>query len=589
MVKKNAAHPSELAETLRQFYKPIGALWLFSLFINILGLTPSIYMLQVYDRVLASRNEMTLLMLTVIMLGLYVLMEVLEWVRSRVLVRISAQMDVALSTRVFTASFERNLLKAGGNPAQALGDLTNLRQFITGNGLFAFFDAPWAPIYLVVIFLFHPLLGFIALAGSIVLFLLGYTGNYLTKKPLAEANVHAMSANAFAGNNLRNAEVIEAMGMLPNVRERWFERQRKMLALQGQASDKAGIINNTTKFVRISLQSLILGAGALLVIEGKITPGMMIAASILMGKSMSPVELAIGSWKGFLSARDAYGRLNALLDSFPKREVGMSLPAPRGVLTFENVLAGPPGTQQTVLKGLTFRLTPGELIGIVGPSACGKSTLARLMVGVWPAMAGSVRLDGADIYSWNKDELGPYIGYLPQDIELFDGTIAENIARFGDVDSEAVVLAAQRAGVHEIILRLPKGYDTVIGENGGILSGGQRQRIGLARALYGDPALIVLDEPNSNLDDVGEQALLRAVLDLRQRGKTIVVISHRTSIIGVVDRLMVLRDGVMQLFGARDAVLSELAKASAAAQAQAQQRTPADAARIAPQAGAPAK
>jgi ATP-binding cassette subfamily C exporter for protease/lipase len=563
-------HPprrTELAEALYSFKKPVASLWLFSFFINLLALTPSVYMLQVYDRVLASRNEVTLLMLTLIMVGLYILLNVLEWVRSRVLVRISAKMDVALSARVFTASFERNLRRAGGSPAQAMGDLSNLRQFITGNGLFAFFDAPWAPIYLAVIFLFHPMLGVIATLGAITLLLLAYANERVSKQPLADANVYGMAANLFATNNLRNAEVIEAMGMLSNVRKRWFERQEKMLALQELASDKSAAVSTVTKFVRITLQSVVLGAGALLAIENKITPGMMIAGSIIVGRALSPVELAIGSWKGFLAARDAYRRLEELLKTFPARDTGMSLPSPKGHVRVENATAIPPGSQTVVLRGLNFEMIPGEVVGIVGPSASGKSTLARLLVGVWPAQAGKIRLDGADIYQWNKEELGPSIGYLPQDIELFDGTLAENIARFGNVDSDLVIAAAMRAGVHEMILRLPKGYDTQIGESGGILSGGQRQRVGLARALYGDPALIVLDEPNSNLDDVGEHALVRAVLELKQRGKTVAVISHRMNIIGVVDKLMVLRDGALQMIGARDAVLQEIVRLNQAAAA----------------------
>ena len=387
----------------------------------------------------------------------------------------------------------------------------------------------------------------------------------------------AAAAGNFATNNLRNAEVIEAMGMLDNLKRRWMQRQLRFLALQNEASDKAAAISATTKAIRIAVQSLVLGGGALLVIEGTLTPGGMIAASILLGKALGPVELAIGVWKQLLSARTAYHRLEGLLQANPAREAGMDLPRPTGKLLVEGVTAAPPGSQAVVLKQVGFGVAPGEIVGVIGPSASGKSTLARLLVGVWPAMAGKVRLDGADVFTWNKGQLGPAVGYLPQDIELFEGTIAENIARFGDVDADKVVEAAQLAGVHEMILRFPKGYDTPIGEAGSALSGGQRQRIALARAMYGNPSFVVLDEPNSNLDDVGEAALVRAVLELKRRGTTVMLITHRTSILGAVDKLLLLVDGAIQLYGPRDQVLASIQQRNqeaAAAQAKAQSPVP---------------
>lgn len=582
-MKTPAHHRSELLQALLSFRHAFVVLGLFSFFINLLMLVPSIYMLQVYDRVLASRNELTLLMLTVVMLGAYLLMSALEFARSFILIRIGSKLDEKLNGRVFTAAFESNLRAPGSNAGQAIHDLTGVRQFLTGNGLFAFFDAPWFPIYLAVIFLFDPLLGYISLGGAITLFALAYVTDKVSHGLLTEAAKVHIGANNFATNNLRNAEVIEAMGMLPNLKARWYERHLKFLNLQSRASDRAAVITAVSKFARISLQSLILGAGALLAIEGKITPGGMIAASILMGRMLAPVELAIGAWKQLISAGESWKRLESLLDTFPARAIGMSLPKPAGMVVVENVIAGAPGSNVAIIKGASFVIQPGEVVAVVGPSASGKSTLARLLVGVWSTLSGKVRLDGADVFTWDKAELGPNVGYLPQDIELFDGTIAENICRFGEIDSNKIIQAAQRAGVHEIILHLPKGYDTPIGASAGALSGGQRQRVALARAMYDDPSLIVLDEPNSNLDDVGEAALVKAVLDLKAHGKTVVVISHRVSILSAVDKVLVMREGAVALYGPRDQVLTALAQAS-----QQAQQTPSPAAQPLPAPAAPA-
>ncbi|MEW6759544.1 MAG: type I secretion system permease/ATPase [Pseudomonadota bacterium] len=553
---------NEIEQALLAFKSTFWTVGTFSAITNLLMLVPSLYMLQVYDRVLASRNELTLVMLTVLMLGAYLLMVGLELVRSYVLVRVGAQFDLKLNKRVYTAAFEQNLKQAGANAGQSLSDLTTLRQFLTGNALFAFFDAPWFPIYLIVIFFFEPALGWFALGGTLVLVVLAIVNERITKAPLSEANGMAIAANTMATNNLRNAEVIESMGMLPNLIQRWFKTHGKFLQLQAEASEKAAKIASATKFVQVSLQSLVLGFGALLVLENKMTPGMMIAASILVGRALAPVQQVIGVWKSWSSTRSAFERLTRLLEANPAREAGMELPKPTGALSVEAVTAGPPGSKVPVIKGLSFAIQPGDVLGVIGPSGSGKSTLARLLVGVWPAVMGKVRLDGADIYHWNKGELGPHMGYLPQDIELFSGTIAENIARFGDVDSEKVVTAAKRAGVHDMILHMPEGYDTKLGDGGAGLSGGQKQRIGLARAMYDDPAVIVLDEPNSNLDDIGEQALVQAVLDLRQRGKTIVLITHRTTVLGVTSKLLLMRDGTAQAFGPTKDVMAALQEAN---------------------------
>jgi ATP-binding cassette subfamily C exporter for protease/lipase len=549
---------SEIAQVLRSFKSTFITVGTFSAISNCLMLAPSLYMLQVYDRVLGSKNETTLLMLTLMILGAYVLTSALDLIRSFVLVRVGAKFDMQLNKRVYTAAFEQNLKRVGGNAGQALTDLTNVRQFLTGNALFAFFDAPWFPVYLLVIFLFEPWLGLFALCGTVVLLICAYVNERVSHKPLAEANATAIASGALATNNLRNAEVIESMGMLQNLMARWFKLHSKFLRLQAEASEKAGVITAVTKFVQSSLTSLVLGFGALLVLENRITSGMMIAASILVGRALAPVQQLIGVWKSVASTRSAYERLNALLAANPVRSAGMALPKPVGALAVENVTAGPPGSKSMVLRGVNFAVSPGDVLGVIGPSGSGKSTLARLLVGVWPSIAGKVRLDNADIYSWNKAELGPHIGYLPQDIELFGGSIAENIARFGDVDPDKVVQAAKRAGVHELILHFPDGYNTVLGDGGAGLSGGQRQRLGLARAMYDDPALIVLDEPNSNLDDVGEAALLQAINDLRQHGKTIILITHRTNIISATTKLLLLRDGVVSMYGPTNQVLQAL-------------------------------
>ncbi len=539
----------------------------FSLFINITMLVPPLYMLQVYDRVVTSRSESTLLLLTLIVIVLLLTMGILEWVRSQVLVKAGAKIDVLLSDRLFNASFKNTLLSGGAvSNAQSINDLTSLRQFMTGNGLFAFFDAPWLPIYIAVMFLFHPYFGWVAVASAVILIILAYVNERTSSGPLGEANKEAIRSNNFLNKNLRNAEVIESMGMLDNIRSRWQRMNANIITLQAQASRRAGLITAISKSFRMIVQSLVLGLGAYLAINNEITPGLMIAGSILLGRALAPIDLMIGTWKGFVSARNAYNRLNELLKIIPPEKETMSLPAPEGNLSVENIIVTPPGGKLPVLKGIAFHLAKGESMAVIGPSAAGKSTLARALLGIWPAINGSVRLDGADIYQWNRIELGRYIGYLPQDIEMFDGTISENICRFGELDPKAVVEAAKQAGVHEMILRLPEGYDTQIGGQGGLLSGGQRQRLGLARALYGNPVLVILDEPNSNLDEQGEQALSMALQKLKKNGSTVVIISHKINIVSQVDKILVLANGTVSMFGLRDDVLKELAAAKQAKQ-----------------------
>lgn len=561
-MKNNLKPKNEIQQALLIFKRTFITVGVFSAITNMLALVPSLYMMQVYDRVLASQNELTLVMLTVLMLGAYIMLSLLEMIRSFVLVRVGNRFDMMMNKRVYTAAFQQNLKQAGGNAGQAMSDLTNVRQFLTGNALFALFDAPWFPIYLAIIFFFQVPLGFFALGGTLILVILAVVNERITRKPLSEANTMSVEANNLATNNLRNAEVIESMGMLPNLMGRWFKVHTKFLNLQANASQKAGAISAATKFVQLSLQSLVLGLGALLVIEGKMSAGMMIAASILVGRAMQPVQQVIGAWKSVGSTRSAYERLVTMLDANPKLDAGMPLPKPMGAVAVESVTASPPGAKAAVLRGVSFSLNPGDVLGVIGPSGSGKSTLARLLIGVWPAMIGKVRLDGADIYQWNKNELGPNIGYLPQAIELFGGTVSDNIARFGDVDSDKVVAAAKRAGVHEMILHLPDGYDTKLGDGGAGLSGGQKQRLALARAMYNDPALIVLDEPNSNLDDVGEAALVQAVRELRAAGKTIILITHRPAALNITTKLLMLRDGQVAAFGPTVKVLEAINEAN---------------------------
>jgi ATP-binding cassette subfamily C protein EexD len=539
---------------------------LFSAAVNILMLVPSIYMLQVYDRVVASGSMSTLLMLTLIMMFLLSSMGGLEWVRSRVLVRASARLEQLLKDRVFNATFKQSLYTTSAG-TQPLSDLTGLRQFMTGPGLFAFFDAPWVPVYIMVMFLFHPIFGWMAIFGAVVLLCIAFINEKVTKQKLKEANEKATWVNNFANKNIRNAEVIESMGMLGNVRHMWASQGDEVQGLQTEASNLAGILTSFSKAFRVILQSLILGMGAYLAVKQEITPGLMIAGSLLLGRALAPIDQMVGAWTGFVNARSQYARLNSLLEKIPEQEEKMELPSPVGAISANAIVVAPPGTRTPVLTNINFELAAGETMGVIGPSAAGKSTLARALLGIWPTMNGSVRLDGADIFAWDRELLGPHIGYLPQDIELFDGSISDNISRFSGVDADKVVAAAQLAGVHEMILKLPQGYDTVIGGDGGMLSGGQRQRVGLARALYGNPKFIVLDEPNSNLDEQGDKALSQALDLLKGKGVTIVVIAHRPQILRKVDKILVLANGAMADFGPRDDVMAKYTQKASSAPA----------------------
>ncbi len=531
----------------------------FSLFINLLLFVVPLYMLQMYDRVLSSRSIPTLVLLTVIAVGLLAVMGLLEGVRSRLLVRTGVKLDSQVNSTVFDALFRGGIAGTQRN-AQPLRDLETVRDFLTGSGLIALCDAPWAPLFIAVCFLFHPLLGFVALAGAVVILALALVNEKATRAMLVEASRTKVGSTGFVDSSLRNADAVRAMGMAPAIYRRWAEGHGRVLALQAAASDRSGAIVAATKSLRMILQVAVLGVGAWLAVLQEITPGAMIAASIIMARALAPIEIAVGQWRGLVSARNAYGRLGALLGAMPAEAAHMRLPRPTGALQVERLVAAPPGVSKPVLKGVGFTLRAGESLGIVGPSAAGKSTLARVLVGVWPAEAGSVRLDGSEIGQWSPEELGPHVGYLPQEVDLFAGTVAENIARFQAVEAEAVVAAACKAGVHEMIQRLPDGYDTEIGDGGRGLSGGQRQCVALARALFGDPALIVLDEPNANLDTTGEGALVAALEALKKEGRTVVLISHRPSVIAHVDKIMVLNAGTIERLGEREAVLATLTR-----------------------------
>lgn len=568
--KQNKTELSELKEAILVSKKSFILVGLFSMFINILMLVPPLYMLQLYDRVLTSRSEETLVMLTLIVVVLFITMALLEVVRSKVLVKIGNRLDAILSQRVFSTLFDLENRQPGKASSMPLGDLTQVRQFMTGNGLFAFFDAPWIPIYIAVLFLFHPYFGYFSIFAALVLISIAIINEYATKEKLLEANNLNRASTLYVDSNIRNAEVINAMGMKQNIQGIWEQKYYGFLNAQNEASNKAGIWSNASKSLRMLFQSLILGLGGYLAIEMEVSPGMMIAGSIIMGRALAPLDLMINSWKGFGSARTSYKRLDALLKDFPKDKEYMKLPAPQGNILLEGAVVVPPNASQPSIRGISMAINKGDVVGIIGPSAAGKSSLVRAILGLWPLASGKARLDGADISQWNRVDLGEHIGYLPQDIELFEGTISQNIARFGELDPQKVVEAAQKAGVHEMILRLPEGYDTKIGAGGIALSGGQRQRVGLARALYNNPVFIVLDEPNSNLDDQGELALIAAIKSLKETNVTVVIITHRPGILQVTNKLAVIKQGTLELYGATHEVLAKLSQAAQAAQQQPQ-------------------
>jgi PrtD family type I secretion system ABC transporter len=550
----------------------IAPVFVFSFFINLLLFTSPLYMLQVYDRVLGTQSVETLLFLTLLVAVLMLTMSALETFRSRLLVRTGIRLDLLANGSVFASIFRAQIAAPGSGSAQSLRDLDQIREFITGPGILILCDAPWTPVFVIVCFIMHPAIGVLTLFAAILIFALAVANEVYTRQPLQDASRLSIRAANFVSNSTRNAEALRAMGMMAGVRRIWKQQHNDVLRIQAIASDRSGAVMAWMKFVRMFLQSAILGLGAYLAIKQEITPGSMIAGSIIMGRALQPIELAVGNWKNFLAARSAYGRLRNLLLATPEPKQVLELPPPEGRLTVQNVVALAPGGQTPILRGITFSVEPGELIGVIGPSAAGKSTLARVLLGIWPPMNGSVRLDGAELQQWDPERLGKFIGYLPQDIELFDGTIAENISRFDDqADPNDIVAAATLAGVHEMITSFKDGYNTPIGIGGQALSGGQRQRIGLARALYGNPRILVLDEPNSNLDIEGENALAASLLQLKARGATIIAMTHRLQLLSAVDKVLVMAAGQIVDFGPRDEVLAKYTRPQIVAQTPQQQ------------------
>ena len=552
--------PSELALAFDPLKPVLMRAAGFSMVISLLALSPTVYMLEVYDRVVNSRSGMTLAMLTVVVVLCYAVMEILEKVRGAMMRAAGVQLDEKLSERVYNAMFQGFLKRHVSGGTQVLNDLKLVREFLFNPALLAVLEAPVALVALALIFAINPLLGWSAVVGALAQMGVAYMNERATRKPLNEANRSAAAAQQFAEASLRNAHVMESMGMLDAVQARWQKRQDQFLAHQAQASEGAGLWTAMSKLIQQLMGSVLLGLGAWLFLGNTLNGGggMIIIGSVLGGRVLAPLGQVVAQWNAVVNVRAAWTRLEALLAQIPEKPEAMSLPAPKGFLTVEALMAGAPGQQVPIVRGVQFGIQPGEVLAVIGPSASGKTTLARLLVGLWPAISGKVRLDGADVHAWDKAELGPYLGYLPQGVELLDGTLAENIARFGDVDMAQVEAAARLVGLHELIMSMPQGYNSPIGRDGTMLSGGQRQRVGLARALYGKPVFVVLDEPNSSLDEVGDAALAKAIATLKQMGTTFVVMTHRSSILGVADKILLMREGAQQAFGPRDEVLAAL-------------------------------
>lgn len=547
---------------------------LYSFVIGALSLASTIFMLEVYDRVINSRNSFTLLMLLTAVVGAYVMLEMLELVRHGIMQGVANKVNSTFSEQLFNTAFEARLKGLPGGTTQALADLKTLCEFLPSGAVMALMDAPMALVFLLIVFVVSPWLGVFALIGAVIQVWIAVRTERSTMPVLTQANRAAIDAQNYANGSLRNVQVIEAMGMMGSIHDKWMGKQRKFLYMQAVASDTAGANNASSKFIQTMQTSLLLGASCWLTLKGQMLGGggMMIVASTLGGKVLAPLVQLVAQWRLVVNARDAYQRLETLLSDFPLRESGMPLPAPRGLLTVESVVAAAPNSHVPILKGVSFAIQPGECVMLIGPSAAGKTTLARLIMGLWPASAGKVRLDGADVYAWDKTELGPYLGYLPQTVELFAGTVAENVARFGDLDIVEVERVIELVGLTSTISALPDGVNTYVGEDGAVLSGGQRQRVALARAIYGKPKLLVLDEPNSSLDEAGEQALIETLRFLKAEGCSVIVITHRTSVLPAADKVLMLRDGQVAAFGPRDEVLAALQKAQQQAQQQALQQ-----------------
>lgn len=557
---KNKISASDPAQALWRCKMAFIGVFIASALVNILYLTGSFFMLEVYDRVLPSRSIPSLIALCILALLLYAFQGAFEMVRGRMLVRIAGSLDEAMSARIYRTIVQAPLkLRTQGDGLQALRDFDQVRSFLSGTGPAAFFDLPWLPFYIGICFMFHPWIGYVAVIGSLILIALTFLTNSGTQGPSKRASEAGNHRNAFAQASQRNAEVMQAMGMLGRMSQLWDLRNNNYREQNRKTSDVGNGYGALSKVFRMALQSAVLATGAVLVIDGLASPGIIIAGSILTARALAPVELAIGNWRGYVACRQSWQRLKDLLKALPERDAPLELPAPKDRLSAEALAGGPPGAQRLTFADVNFTLKAGSALGIIGPSASGKSSLARALIGIWPSFRGSVRLDGAALDQWDSDRLGRHIGYLPQDVELFAGTIAQNIARFSDnASAESIVAAARAARVNDLILKLPNGYETEIGEGGAALSAGQRQRVALARALYGDPFLVVLDEPNSNLDAEGEQALSEAIMSVRDRNGMVIVIAHRPSALAAVDMVMMMNEGRMQAFGPKEEVLAQI-------------------------------
>jgi ATP-binding cassette subfamily C protein RsaD len=517
----------------------------FSLFINALALVSPIYMLQVYDRVLASRNYSTLLFLTLIAIFLFLVYGALEALRSRVLIRGGARFENVLRAPLFEAAFAATLGRKGGSgESQPFRDADTVREFLTGSAIFAFFDMPWVPLFIAASFLLHPIFGWLAIGAGVIVFVIAVANEYWTRTSLNRATQASMSAHADVSATLRNAEVMRAMGMAPGLQDRWGARRDDQIAWQAVASGRGSSLMAGMRTFRQIVQLFILGLGGYLCIEGELSAGGIVAASIIVGRALAPIEGAVAQWKNFQNSRGAWKRLQELFRSNVQGQQRMPLPPPQGKLKFEQVVAVPPGSRTAVLRGISFDLEKGKTLAIIGPSAAGKSSLIRVLLGVWPA--------------FDPNNLGPYVGYLPQDVELFAGSVAQNIARFRQADHADVIRAAKLAGVHDMVQQMPDGYDTEIGDGGQSLSGGQRQRIGLARALFGHPTIVVLDEPNANLDSPGEIALIEAIRQLKAAGTTVAFVTHKTSMLTLADKVLVMDQGAIRLYGEREEVMAKI-------------------------------
>lgn len=537
------ARGTPVGRVLHQCRRSFWSVMVLTFVVEVMSLAPIVYMWNTFDRVMGSRSVVTLVSLTTLIVGVYLFWSTMEWIRGRLMVRLSLRVDWELAADVFDASFRRHVGRKQVNVQQVMGDLLELRQFLGGPGVLTLMSAPFAVVFIIVGAVFHPYLAVFSLAAAAIMLMATIFNRQVTSAALKASNDANAQAMQIAGSVLRQSESTLALGMMPAMRRRWHRKHREFLMLQVNSSEAAGVGSGLTSFLQHCFQSLGMALGIFLAIEGAITGGMVMAATMLIARAVSPLTNLIGQWPAIVRARQAYDRLNTLLADDQHQQTQMTLPAPKGRLVVENLAVVPPGASKVVLSGVNFSLEPGQAMAIVGPSASGKSALAKQLVGVWKPHEGSVRLDGVEISDWNHDELGPQIGYVPQEIEFFEGTVAENIARLGAVDADKVVAAAQMVGIHETILGWPKGYDTQLGDAGFALSGGQRQRLAVARAVYGDPAFVVLDEPNANLDELGEQSLVSTIQQLRERGATVLVTTHRPRLIGIVDLMLVVKNG----------------------------------------------